>query len=167
MRKYHINVFWSDADKCWVADVPDLRTCAAFGDTPEEAVAEVKEAMTAWLEVAREQGHAIPEPAYRPAIYAVYSVGEDAVAYRESGAATGRHDVFVVRHAGGWAVKRGGVGRASGVFETQRRAAEYARQVVRNTGGGEVHIQGRAGKWRDSETVGAAKNSNPPRDRKR
>ena len=64
--KYHINVFWSDEDRCWIADVPDLRTCAAHGDSPERAVAEVLAAMDAWLAVAREHGDPIPAPRYRP-----------------------------------------------------------------------------------------------------
>ena len=62
--KYHINVFWSEADGAWVADVPDLRSCSAFGDTPAEALAEVETAMEAWLAVAREDGLPIPEPRY-------------------------------------------------------------------------------------------------------
>jgi predicted RNase H-like HicB family nuclease len=60
--KYHINVFWSEADAAWVADVPDLQSCSAFGDTPAEALAEVEKAMEAWLAVAREDGLPIPEP---------------------------------------------------------------------------------------------------------
>lgn len=64
--RYHINVFWSDEDGCWIADVPDLRYCSAHGDTPAQAVAEAQEAMALWLEVAREQGIPIPEPHYRP-----------------------------------------------------------------------------------------------------
>ena len=71
MKDYHINVFWSDEDECYVADIPDLSFCSAFGDTPEEAVAEVERAKKAWLEVARETGKPIPEPRYRPAIYQV------------------------------------------------------------------------------------------------
>ena len=67
---YHINVLWSGEDACWIADVPDLRYCSAHGDTPEEALAEVRVAMEGWLEVARERGMPIPEPRYRPAIYA-------------------------------------------------------------------------------------------------
>lgn len=67
---YHINVLGSGEDVCWIADVPDLRYCSADGDTPEEALAEVRVAMTGWLEVARERGMPIPEPHYRPAIYA-------------------------------------------------------------------------------------------------
>jgi predicted RNase H-like HicB family nuclease len=64
--RYHINVFWSDEDGCWIADVPDLRYCSAHGDTPAEAVAQVREAMDGWLQVARERGLPIPERRYRP-----------------------------------------------------------------------------------------------------
>jgi predicted RNase H-like HicB family nuclease len=70
MQHYAINVFWSDEDGVWVADVPDLKSCAAFGDTPEQALAEVRVAMEAWLEVARENGMPIPEARYRPATVA-------------------------------------------------------------------------------------------------
>ena len=62
--KYHINVFWSEADGAWVADVPDLRSCSAFGYTPAEALAEVEKAMEAWLAVVREDRMPIPEPRY-------------------------------------------------------------------------------------------------------
>ena len=67
MKDYHINVFWSDEDDCYVADVPDLGACSAFGDTPEEAVREVQIAKHNWLEAARETGKPIPEARYRPA----------------------------------------------------------------------------------------------------
>ncbi|HEY7551722.1 MAG TPA: type II toxin-antitoxin system HicB family antitoxin [Hyphomicrobiaceae bacterium] len=63
---YAIIVFWSDEDGAWVADVPDLKSCSAFGDTPEEAVAEVRVAMEGWLCAARDAGQPIPEPRYRP-----------------------------------------------------------------------------------------------------
>lgn len=66
MQHYAINVFWSDEDDVWVANVPDLKFCSAFGDTPEQAVAEVRVAMEVWLDVAREKGLPIPEPRYRP-----------------------------------------------------------------------------------------------------
>lgn len=62
--KYHINLFWSEVDGAWVADVPDLQSCSAFGDTPAEALAEVEKAMEAWLAVAREDGMSIPVPQY-------------------------------------------------------------------------------------------------------
>jgi predicted RNase H-like HicB family nuclease len=69
-KHYHINLFWSDDDEAWIADVPDLKYCSAHGDTPDEALREVQIAIEAWLEVAAEHGDPIPEPRYRPAIYA-------------------------------------------------------------------------------------------------
>ena len=66
MNRYAIVVFWSDEDEAWVADVPDLKSCSAFGGTPEAAVAEVRVAMDAWLAAAREAGHAIPPPRFQP-----------------------------------------------------------------------------------------------------
>jgi predicted RNase H-like HicB family nuclease len=66
---YHINVFYSEEDGGYIADIPDLDSCSAFGETAEAAVAEVERAKEAWLAAAREAGKAIPEPRYRPAIY--------------------------------------------------------------------------------------------------
>ncbi len=66
---YHINLFWSEEDGCWIADVPDLRYCSAHGDTPAAAVASIQEAVKGWLEVARDVGIEIPPPEYRPAPY--------------------------------------------------------------------------------------------------
>lgn len=66
---YHINVFFSEEDGCFVADIPDLKYCSAFGETPDEAVREVLIAQQLWLETAQEQGDPIPVPQYRPAIY--------------------------------------------------------------------------------------------------
>jgi predicted RNase H-like HicB family nuclease len=67
MADYHINVFWSDEDGCYVADIPDLTFCSALGATPEEALRQVLVAKEAWLESARARGEPIPEPRYRPA----------------------------------------------------------------------------------------------------
>jgi predicted RNase H-like HicB family nuclease len=69
VKDYHINIFWSDDDDCYVADIPDLAYCSAFGSTPEEALAELRTACSLWIEVAEEEGKPIPPPAYRPAIY--------------------------------------------------------------------------------------------------
>ena len=69
MSDYHINVFYSDEDGGYVADIPDLESCSAFGATQMEALAEVEVAKVAWLAAAREAGRPIPEPRYRPAIY--------------------------------------------------------------------------------------------------
>ena len=69
MSDYHINVFYSDEDDGYVADIPDLEACSAVGSTPEEALAEVERAKEVWLAAARDAGRPIPEPRYRPAIY--------------------------------------------------------------------------------------------------
>lgn len=69
MSDYHINVFYSQDDGGYVADIPDLEACSAFGSSPEEALAEVERAKEAWLVAAREMGRPIPTPRYRPAIY--------------------------------------------------------------------------------------------------
>jgi predicted RNase H-like HicB family nuclease len=69
-HRYHINLFWSQPDNCWIADVPDLPGCSAHGDTVEAAAAEAQIAIDLWLESAREHGDPIPGPKYRPAIYA-------------------------------------------------------------------------------------------------
>jgi predicted RNase H-like HicB family nuclease len=73
VKDYHINIFYSDEDGGYIADLPDLETCSAFGSTPEEALAELEQARTAWLEAAKEAGKPIPEPRYRPAIYQLAS----------------------------------------------------------------------------------------------
>ena len=69
MKDYHINIFYSDEDECYVADIPDLRFCSAFGATPEEALRESQIAKAAWLAAARERRKPIPKPKYRPVIY--------------------------------------------------------------------------------------------------
>ena len=69
MSDYHINLFYSNEDRGYVADIPDLASCSAFGATPEEALSQVLIARTAWLEAAATAGKPIPSPQYRPAIY--------------------------------------------------------------------------------------------------
>ena len=69
MKDYHINIFYSEEDAGYIADIPDLEVCSAFGATPDEALREVLLAKSAWIEAAREEGKLIPSPRYRPAIY--------------------------------------------------------------------------------------------------
>jgi predicted RNase H-like HicB family nuclease len=64
---YHIDVFYSAEDQCWIANVPDLKYCSAHGPTPQRAVEEVMVALELWLEVAVQEGKRIPEPRQRPA----------------------------------------------------------------------------------------------------
>jgi predicted RNase H-like HicB family nuclease len=71
VKDYHINIFYSDEDGGYIADIPDLKACSAFGATPEEALREVEQAKSAWIDAARVEGKPIPEPKYRPVIYQV------------------------------------------------------------------------------------------------
>lgn len=71
MKDYHINIFFSEDDAGYIADIPDLEACSAFGNTPEEALKEVQIAKEVWIEAARAEGKPIPRPKYRPAIYQV------------------------------------------------------------------------------------------------
>ena len=75
-------------------------------------------------------------------------------------------DRYVTKHPKGWAVKASGGERASSTHATQRAAEQAAKQTVRNLGGGEVRIQGRDGRWRDSNTVPLGNDPNPPKDKK-
>jgi predicted RNase H-like HicB family nuclease len=71
MKDYHINIFYSDEDRGYIADIPDLEMCSAFGETQEEALAEVQVAKKVWLAAAKAHRKPIPKPKYRPAIYQV------------------------------------------------------------------------------------------------
>ena len=62
MDRYEIILYWSAEDSAFVAEVPELLGCMAHGETQEEALANVKEAMRLWLDTAREFGDPIPEP---------------------------------------------------------------------------------------------------------
>ena len=73
MKDYHINIFYSDEDGGYIADVPDLNACSAFGETAEAALAAVQLAKTAWIEAAHAEGKVVPPPRYRPAIYNIAS----------------------------------------------------------------------------------------------
>jgi len=53
MKDYHINIFYSEEDEGYIADIPDLKYCSAFASPVEEAVYEVLIAKTTWLEAAK------------------------------------------------------------------------------------------------------------------
>ncbi len=71
MKDYHINIFYSEEDEGYIADIPDLKSCSAFGETPTDALVEVLLAKDAWLESARVNEKHIPAPEFRPIIYQV------------------------------------------------------------------------------------------------
>ncbi len=65
--KYEIDIFWSEEDGGYIADVPDLKYCSAWGETYEEALREVRVAMDLHLEVLEQSGRPIPQPRARQA----------------------------------------------------------------------------------------------------
>lgn len=75
MKDYHINVFYSEEDEGYIADIPDLKFCSAFGSSQKEALEEVLKAKEAWLKSAKAKRTPIPKPSYRPIIYQVAKAG--------------------------------------------------------------------------------------------
>lgn len=67
---------------------------------------------------------------------------------------------------GGWDVVAPGTARASAHVETQAEGIDRAREIVGNSGGGEVVIHRPNGQIRDSDTVSPGNDPNPPRDRR-
>lgn len=61
MNKYEIIIFWSNDDKCFVAEMPELKGCVAHGDSQDEALNQVQSLATEWLKIANENGWIIPE----------------------------------------------------------------------------------------------------------
>lgn len=62
MHKYQTVIYWSDEDRCYIAEVPDLPGCIAHGKTDVEALQNSKEATELWIATAKEYGDPIPVP---------------------------------------------------------------------------------------------------------
>ena len=70
MNKYEVIIYWSEEDKAFVAEVPELPGCAAHGPTHEAALASAQEAIRLWIDTAREFGDPIPKPKGRRLVFA-------------------------------------------------------------------------------------------------
>ena len=62
MFRYEIILYWSNEDEVFIAEVPELPGCMAHGDTQEEALRNINDAMELWVDTARERGRAVPRP---------------------------------------------------------------------------------------------------------
>ena len=62
MMRYEIILYWSEEDKAFIAEVPELPGCAADGETYQEALQNVEVIMQEWIGAAKELGRPIPEP---------------------------------------------------------------------------------------------------------
>jgi len=76
------------------------------------------------------------------------------------------NDRYVVKRGKEWAVVKPHAQRASAVTGTQREAERRAKEIVGNRGGGEVRIQGRDHRWRDSDTVAPGNDPRSVKDKK-
>jgi predicted RNase H-like HicB family nuclease len=65
MSKYEVIIYWSEADKAYIAEVPELPGCAADGESYQEALANVEVIIQEWIGTAKELGRAIPRPRRR------------------------------------------------------------------------------------------------------
>jgi predicted RNase H-like HicB family nuclease len=62
MNKYEIIIYWSESDKLFLAEVPELPGCMADGHSYQEAVSNAEIIITEWIETAKELGREIPKP---------------------------------------------------------------------------------------------------------
>jgi predicted RNase H-like HicB family nuclease len=72
MYRYAIEIFYSEKDKGYIAVVPELPGCSAFGETEEKALEEIKTAMELWLETAKKEGREIPQPRGKELLKAMF-----------------------------------------------------------------------------------------------
>jgi predicted RNase H-like HicB family nuclease len=65
MTNHSVLLYWSDEDEVFIADALELPGCMAHGDSREEALRSIEEAMELWISVSREHGDPVPEPTGR------------------------------------------------------------------------------------------------------
>lgn len=61
MREWEIQIYWSEEDKLYIAEISELKGFFADGKTRTEAIQNAKIVLAEWLEVAREDGIPIPK----------------------------------------------------------------------------------------------------------
>lgn len=62
MIKYELIIYWSEEDRAFIVEVPELPGCMADGESYEQAVVNVQMVIEQWIETARELGKPIPQP---------------------------------------------------------------------------------------------------------
>ena len=62
MHEHEINLYWSNEDQAFIAEVPELPGCMAHGDDQEAALRNINDAMQFWIERAQELGRPVPQP---------------------------------------------------------------------------------------------------------
>jgi predicted RNase H-like HicB family nuclease len=54
-------LLYTDEDGMWVAECPSLPGCNSGGKTRDEAISNIRDAISLWIEDARAHGEAIPD----------------------------------------------------------------------------------------------------------
>ncbi|MBI4744943.1 MAG: type II toxin-antitoxin system HicB family antitoxin [Actinobacteria bacterium] len=62
MTKYEIIIYWSEEDKAFIAEAPELPGCMADGKTYQKALSNGEVIIKEWIETAKELGRPIPQP---------------------------------------------------------------------------------------------------------
>jgi len=70
MHKYEIIIYWDKLDNLYIADTPELPGCSAHGNTYNEALSNIQEAIHLWIDTASEFGDPVPEPKGHRLMYA-------------------------------------------------------------------------------------------------
>ncbi len=86
MYKYAIEIFYSEEDDGYIAVVPELPGCSAFGETEEKALQEIKIAMALWLETAEKEGRKAPQPHGKELLTTLYNNTYRTISPQRSGA---------------------------------------------------------------------------------
>jgi predicted RNase H-like HicB family nuclease len=70
MDRYEVIIYWSDEDQAYIAEAPELAGCIAHGDSYEAALANGRQAISLWIEAAKEFDDPIPAPKGRRLVFA-------------------------------------------------------------------------------------------------
>jgi predicted RNase H-like HicB family nuclease len=62
MLYYTVTIWWSEDDRVFVAEAPELPGCMAHGSTQDEALKNVHAAIDLWIDVATRAGDPVPQP---------------------------------------------------------------------------------------------------------
>jgi predicted RNase H-like HicB family nuclease len=62
MTKYEVIIYWSEEDKAFIAEAPELPGCAADGPTYREALTNLEAIIAEWIETAKLRGRPVPQP---------------------------------------------------------------------------------------------------------
>ena len=59
--KYKVAIYWSESDKSYIAEVPELPGCVSDGETYEKALKNVRVIVDEWIDAAKIEGRKTPK----------------------------------------------------------------------------------------------------------